>query len=117
MAHEHAVAGRVVDLKSFGGETTAAVVKENAFEVIRLVVAAGKPIPRHQVDGPITVQCLSGRCTFYVGDEPRRLEEGSWLYLGGGTPHALESEETAVVLVTILLGSAGRTQAGNRFVK
>ncbi|QDS97573.1 cupin domain-containing protein [Adhaeretor mobilis] len=102
MAHEHAQPGVVLDLNTFGGSTSTAVVKEKNFEVIRIVVEAGKPIPPHKVEGPITVQCLSGRCTFFVGEEPRELVSGSWLYLTGGTIHALESEENAILLVSIL---------------
>ncbi len=102
MAQEHAHPGAVVDLHTFGGDKSTALVKETAFEVIRIAVEGGKPIPEHKVDGPITVQCLSGNCTFFVGEEKRELTPGSWLYLSGGTLHALESDERAILLVTIL---------------
>ncbi len=102
MAHAHATPGDVIDLYTFGETKTTAVVKEESFEVIRILVEQGKPIPSHKVDGPITVQCLSGTCTFFVGAEPRKLSPGSWLYLASGTKHALESDETAILLVTIL---------------
>lgn len=102
MAHQHATPGTVVDLNTFGEGQSTAVVKEKRFEVIRLVVEADKPIPSHQVEGPITVQCLSGRCTFLVDGNPRAMSPGSWLYLAGGTPHALTSDETCTLLVTIL---------------
>lgn len=102
MAHAHAAPGEVIDLNVFGATKSTAVVKEESFEVIRIVVESGKPIPPHKVDGPITVQCLSGTCTFFVGEEPRTLTPGSWLFLAGGTKHALESESTAILLVTIL---------------
>ncbi len=102
MAHEHAAPGVVVDLNTFGGSKSTAVVKEKTFEVIRIAVEAGKPIPPHKVDGPITVQCLSGKCTFFVGEEPRQLVPGSWLYLTGGTMHALASDEDATLLLSIV---------------
>ncbi len=102
MAIQHASAGEVVDLGTFGGDRTVAVVKEQAFEVMRVVVAPGKPFPPHKVDGPITVQCLSGRCTFSVGDKPLEMSAGSWLHLAGGAMHSLESKEGAVMLVTIM---------------
>ena len=104
MADEHATPGRVIDLNRFGESVSTALVKEAAFEVIRIVLEPGKPIPAHKVDGPITVQCLSGRCTFFVEQQPRELVPGSWLYLRGGTMHALEADETSTVLVTILFG-------------
>ncbi len=106
MAHEHIKPGVVIDLMSFGESRSTALVKQKEFEVIRLVVEPGKPIPAHQVNGPITVQCLSGTCTFFVGDQPQTLVPGSWLYLSGGTSHALESTEQAILLVTILFSKA-----------
>ncbi len=102
MAIEHAVPGKVIDLNTFGESDSTAVVKESAFEAIRVYLTPGKKIPPHKVDGPITVHCLSGRCTFFVGDEPRALVPGSWLYLEGGAMHSLEAEEECAVLVTIL---------------
>ena len=102
MAHAHARPGVEIDLHTFGESVSTALVKEELFEVIRVVVEAGKPIPPHKVQGPITVQCLGGKCTFLVEDEPRELRAGSWLYLTGGTMHALEADETATLLVTIL---------------
>lgn len=108
MAHEHANPAEVIDLSSFGGDKSTALVKEKKFEVIRLLVEAGKSIPEHKVDGPITVQCLSGKCTFSVGTEPRELVPGSWLYLTGGSLHSVEGgEETSVLLVTILFAKDG----------
>jgi quercetin dioxygenase-like cupin family protein len=103
MPIQHAEHGQVIDLGTFHTDS-AALVKTGAFEVIRLVVAAGKSLPSHKVEGPITVQCLSGRCTFFVGDQPRELSPGAWLFLNGGTPHAVKAAETSVLLVTILFG-------------
>jgi quercetin dioxygenase-like cupin family protein len=103
MAIQHAEHGQVIDLSAFHADS-AALVKTDAFEVIRIVVEAGKSLPPHEVEGPITVQCLSGRCTFFVDEQPRELRPGAWLYLNGGTPHAVQAAETAVLLVTILFG-------------
>ena len=102
MAHEHAKPGTVIDLNIFGENKSAALVKETKFEVMRMIVEAGKSIPPHKTNGPITVQCLRGKCKFFVGEEPRELVPGCWLYLAGGTMHAIEADETTVLLVTIL---------------
>jgi len=104
MAQEHAEPGVVIDLNTFGERQSTAVVKEEKFEAIRIYLDPGRKIPPHKVDGPITVQCLSGKCTFYVEDEPRKLEPGSWLYLEGGAMHSLEAEERCALLVTIVFG-------------
>ena len=67
-----------------------------------MIVEAGKSIPPHKTNGPITVQCLRGNRKFFVGEEPRELVPGSWLCMAGGTMHAVEAEETTILLVTIL---------------
>ena len=71
--------------------------------MLRLVVAAGTQIPRHQVPGEITVQCLDGQVIFDAGGTDRDLEAGDLLFLKGGTPHALRAVKDSSVLVTILL--------------
>ena len=107
MAHEHASPGGVIDLLTFGETMSTALVKERDFESILLRLAPGKSIPDHKVDGPITVQCVSGRCTFSVDQQPRELVTGSWLFLHGGTIHALHAAESCVVLVTIMFPHRG----------
>lgn len=104
LALAHAKPGQVVDLYEYGepGALSTVVVRESQFEAVRISLRPDKPIPPHKVDGPITVHCLSGRCTFFVDDEPRPLSPGSWLYLRGGTMHALQADEPSVVVVTIM---------------
>jgi len=103
MAHVHAKPGELIDLNTFGESKSTALVKEkDKFEVIRMKIVAGKTIPPHKTDGPITVQCLSGKCKFFVGDEPRELVPGSWLYLSGGKMHSVEADVDTVLLVTII---------------
>jgi quercetin dioxygenase-like cupin family protein len=102
MALEHAKPGEVVDLPSFHPEGTAALVKTDGFEAIRMVLPAGDSHPPHSVEGPITVQCLQGRVEFIVGDAHHMLSPGSWLFLEGGAKHSLQAHEDAVLLVTII---------------
>ena len=102
MAHEHASPGEVMNLLSFGETMSTALVKEREFESILLRLEPGRSIPQHKVDGPITVQCLSGKCAFSVDGAPREMVAGSWLYLRGGTLHALQANEPCALLVTIV---------------
>lgn len=109
MAIPHAFPGMPVDLRLEGGaisemETTA-LVKENAFQAIRLVVPKGHEVPRHQVEGPITVYCLEGRIAFTASGKTHDLKAGHWLYLLGNEPHSLVGIEDSAVLVTILFTS------------
>ena len=64
MAIPHAKPGTVIDVRPLGAaisnNSTATLVKTDTLEVIRIVMPAGKDIPRHDVPGEITVQCLEG---------------------------------------------------------
>jgi quercetin dioxygenase-like cupin family protein len=107
MAIPHAKSGEVIDLRPVGEAgapaPTRTLVKTDRLEVIRLVVPADKELPRHQVAGEITVQCLEGRVTFMAGTTARELQAGQMLYLAGNEPHSLRGNEDASVLLTILL--------------
>ena len=88
MALVHAKSGEVVDLKPLGEKLkqmkTAAIVKADSFEAIRLVVLAGQEIPSHQVSGHMTLHCLEGRVSLGLEHSTIELNAGEWVYLGGG---------------------------------
>src|SRR5690348_4952138 len=72
MAIPHAGPMDVIDVRPIGARfdeaRTATLVKTDELEVVRLVLAAGKEIPAHQVPGEITVQCLEGRVDFSANE-------------------------------------------------
>jgi len=106
MAIEHAALGEVIDLRTFGPENTdthtVALVKTEHFEAIRLYARAGHTVPPHKVDGPVTVQCLRGEAMFFVGEDPKELDPGTWLHIEGGKVHSIEAKTDCVLLVTII---------------
>lgn len=102
MALDHAKPHQVIDLAAFGSDHSAALVKHQKFEVMRLVIQPEKPIPTHKVDGPATVQCLQGACDFQIEDTSNPMKAGDWLYMEGGEEHAVIAETPTVLLVTIL---------------
>lgn len=106
MALKHASAAEVVDLLAGteGPHRTAAIVKSDHFEAVRLVVNAGSKIPPHQVEGPITLQCLSGKAILGIEGKDIELRPGQWTYLEGGVRHWVEGIEDAVLLLTIVFG-------------
>lgn len=108
MAIEHAALGEVIDLETFGPQDTdthtVALVKTDRFEAVRLFTRAGSTVPPHKVDGPITVQCLRGEATFFVGAEPQEMGPGTWLHIDGGKVHSIEARTDCVLLVTIVFG-------------
>lgn len=107
MAIPHAAPGVPVDLRQqgegFSNPQTVALVKNEAFEAIRMVIPAGHEVcHHHSVEGPITVQCVEGHVSFTADGDKRSLRAGGWLFLPGGVPHAISGVEDSVILLTIL---------------
>jgi len=109
MAIPHAKPGDVIDVRPLGSELasskTHTLIKTDKFEVVRLVMAAGKEIKEHKAPGEITVQCLEGKITFTTLGKTEELGAGQMLYLNAGEPHSVSCLEDASFLLTILLTS------------
>ena len=105
MAVHHACSGEVVDLRPLGSDLsearTAAIVKSDTFEAVRLIVPAGHKIPPHRVDGEITLFCLEGCVRLGHSDTEVDLSAGEWVYLHGGVTHSVEGLKDASLLLTI----------------
>lgn len=105
MGLHHAKAGEVVDLRPLGNNLkdakTAAIIKAESFEAIRLVVLAGREIPSHEVSGNITLHCLEGRVSLGLNDSEIELSAGDWVYLDGGEAHSVKGIEDSSILLTI----------------
>lgn len=107
MAIPHAFPGMPVDLGPHG-ETpsearTTALVKNDTFEAIRLVIPQGHEVcHNHQVEGMITVHCLEGRVAFTADSDTHELSAGHWLFLPSGVPHTIVGLENALVLLTVM---------------
>lgn len=109
MALPHAKPREVVDLQPLGSRLresrTAAIVKEDQFEAVRLVVPAGSEIPSHEVSGSITLHCLEGRVSLGLEQSTVELCAGQWAYLNGGDPHTVKGIEDSSLLLTIIFRS------------
>ena len=107
MAIPHASVGVPVDLHPEAEDRTVArtiaLVKNEVFEAIRLVVPRDHEVcHNHQVEGMLTLQCLEGRVLVTVDGDPHELPAGHWLFLSGGIPHAIKGLENALVLLTVM---------------
>jgi quercetin dioxygenase-like cupin family protein len=106
MAIHHANAGEVMDLRPLGEalsrSRTTAIVRTNAFEVVRLILHAGVEIDPHRVQGPITLHCLEGRVILGLAEAALELAAGQWVYLDGGARHWVKAIEDSSLLLTIL---------------
>lgn len=107
MALHHAKPAEIVDLRpigpSFRNAKTAAIIKTDHFEAIRLIVRAGAEIPQHKVSGEITLHCLEGHIELGLEPTPITLTANEWIYLEGGVPHSIEAIEDSSLLLTIFL--------------
>jgi quercetin dioxygenase-like cupin family protein len=106
MALHRVKSGEVVDLQPLGaklaGAKTAALVKTEVFEAVRLIVPAGREIASHQVSGPITLHCLEGRVVLGLVESSLELTAGQWIYLEGGAKHSVKVLEDSSLLLTIM---------------
>jgi quercetin dioxygenase-like cupin family protein len=90
----------VADDAGAGGSYS--LTKNESFQAILMSLPQGKLIDEHSVDGPLIVQCLEGAVEFPVDGSMRTMGPGDWMYLPGGTPHAVEVLEDTRLLVTLL---------------
>lgn len=122
---QHAYPGRPIDLRPEGASlataTTFPLVKEGAFEAIRMVLRRDHEMAGHQVEGPITIYCLDGQIAFTSRGQTHDLRTGHWLFLLGNEPHSLRAIEDSSFLLTILFprpreergSGAGSPEPGN----
>lgn len=80
-----------------------ALFKDTHLEVIHMNLAAGKSLPSHQVNGPITIQCLSGDLQVGLEAGNKTMRAGDLLYLAADLPHAVLAVTNTSFLVTIVL--------------
>ena len=107
MAIPHAYPGMPVDLRPLGEALakteTIALVKNDAFEAIRLVLRKGQEVCHdHEVEDMITLYCIEGRVALTTGGATHDLAAGHWLYLTRHDPHSLRAIEDSSVLLTIM---------------
>ena len=107
MSIPHAAPGIPVDLwptdEPLSEVKTKALVKNEVFEAIRIAVPQDHEVCKnHQVDGPITVQCLEGHVAFHADGEPHSLRAGQWLFLPGRVPHSITGIEDSLILLTVM---------------
>lgn len=110
MALQHAKPGEIVDLRPLGEKLkdakTAAIIKSEKFEAVRLIVLAGTEILPHKVPGNIMLHCLEGSVALGLSGSSFILSAGEWVYLSGGEMHSVKGIEDSSLLLTILLGTA-----------
>ncbi len=106
MALRHATSGEIVGIGPLGSTIdevpSTAIVRDDHIEVMRLVLAAGKGVPEHEIAGPMTLHCLEGAVDVIAHNETKRLRAGQLMYLSGGVAYALQAIEDTSILATMV---------------
>jgi len=107
MATHHASSGEIIDLRPLGAPLddtqSTTLLHDEQLRVMRFVLPAGKELPEHAVEGPITMHCLEGAIDVTAHGSCKTMHVGDFMYLAGKVPHALRATEDASVLVTIVV--------------
>jgi quercetin dioxygenase-like cupin family protein len=107
MAVQHLSSGEMASVLPLGDKLaltpTMAFFKDEHLEVMRLVLAAGRHIPGHAVDGPITIQGIEGEVSVDMAGTKKNVHPGDLLYIAAGIRYELLAITNSSLLVTIAL--------------
>jgi len=85
-----------------GTRNAVTVVKTANLSIVLTAIKKGATLCGHEVDGPITLQVLSGAVRFGVAGEPRTLTAGTVIALDKAIPHDIQALEESELLLTIV---------------
>jgi quercetin dioxygenase-like cupin family protein len=88
------------------GRTAKTLIKEGPLNVTLVALQAGAALESHEVDGPITIQCLQGRLKLMTHAGAMELPEGGLVALAANVRHSAEAIGNCTLLLTITLGEA-----------
>ncbi|MBX3069339.1 MAG: hypothetical protein KF883_02425 [Thermomicrobiales bacterium] len=83
------------------GRRSEILVKTPTLRVVLITMTAGTEAHEHAVDGPITVQALTGRFVLTTEEGAIELPAGRLASLAGGIRHAVRAIEDGAFLLTI----------------
>ena len=92
------------DLIEFNDQKFNPVMLVNGLDMrlVLLCLRAGQQVPEHSAAGSITVQAITGRATFYDGDEACEMFAGTLVRLDAGRSHRVEAHTDTALLVTMV---------------
>lgn len=106
MAIPHVEPGEVVNVAPLGpelhDERSHTLIKNDQFEMIRLVLSTGKVLAEHRAPGALIVQCIEGRIQFSAHGKTHTLHAGQLLHLAAKEPHTVTCLQDGSLLLTIL---------------
>lgn len=88
-----------------GPRSTKLLMRTPVLRMLLVGLRAGAILSAHRADGPITVQVLEGRISFEALGHTHVLGPGQILALQSGLPHAVQSHEDTIFLLTVRTNS------------
>jgi quercetin dioxygenase-like cupin family protein len=85
-----------------GARNSVTVVKTANLSIVLIAIKKDATLCGHEVDGPITLQVISGAVTFGVAGESRTLKAGTLIALDKAIPHDIQAMEDSELLLTII---------------
>lgn len=86
-----------------GDRHAVSLVKDDALNVLLMILKKGSHLHEHSTKGPITVQVVSGSVRFSSGSDHRTISAGEIVALDRDIPHRLEAlDESALILTTAI---------------
>ena len=85
-----------------GIRNSVTVVKTANLSIVLTAVKKSAAICGHEVDGPITLQVISGAVKFGVADKPVTLNAGDVIALDKAIPHDIQAIEDSELMLTIV---------------
>lgn len=84
----------------------ASLVKDDALNILLVVLKKGVRLTEHRTKGPVAVYVLSGSVRFFAGSEEVELSSGSMAALDRNIAHTLEALEESTVLITTAISES-----------
>jgi quercetin dioxygenase-like cupin family protein len=86
-----------------GDRRAVSLVKNDALNVLLMVLKKGAQLHEHRTKGPIVLQLVSGAIRFVAESNERSLSTGEVVALDRGIPHSLKAlEESTLLLITAI---------------
>ena len=85
-----------------GTRNSVTVVKTTNLSIVLTAIKKGGTLCGHALEGPFTLQVLSGGVQFGVAGETRTLAAGTLIALDKAVPHDIRALEESELLLTIV---------------
>lgn len=83
------------------GRVGRTLVKSGQLRLTLTLLAKGARVATHHAAAPMTLQPLSGRLRYRVGEEKFEIGEGELLFFGPGNAEDIEAIEDTALLLTL----------------